>query len=86
MSQCISCGRSCYLSINGVWHVKHCLSKTSMLLEMNVLKSPGKRSFAINLGYFWMTGQIKEGTMIIEYCLTGNMKAGLLGSHSFESS
>ena len=50
-------------------------NRTSMLLEINGLKSAGKRSRAINLRYFWMTDQIKKGNVSIEYCPTGEMKA-----------
>jgi len=50
-------------------------NKTSMLLEINGLKSAGKRSRAINLRYFWMTDQIKKGNVSVEYCPTGEMKA-----------
>jgi len=50
-------------------------NKTSMLLEINGLKSAGKRSRAINLCYFWMADQIKKGNVSVEYCPTGEMKA-----------
>jgi len=48
-------------------------NKTSMLLEINGLKSAGTRSRAINLRYFWMTDQIKKGNGSVEYCPTGEM-------------
>ena len=38
-------------------------NRTSMLLEINGLKSAGKRSRAINLRYFWMTDQMKKRAM-----------------------
>ena len=50
-------------------------NNTSMLLEMNGMKSAGKRSRAINLRYFWMTDQIKKGNVTVEYCPTDEMKA-----------
>ena len=50
-------------------------NKTTMLLEMNGMKSAGKRSRAINLRYFWMTDQIKKGNVTVEYCPTEEMKA-----------
>jgi len=49
-------------------------NKTSMLLEVNGLKSAGKRSRAINLRYFWMTDQIKKGSVSVEYCPTGETR------------
>jgi len=50
-------------------------NKTSILLEINGLKSAGKRSRAINLRYVWITDQIKKGNVSVEYCPTGEMKA-----------
>ena len=50
-------------------------NKNSMLLEMNGMKSAGKRSRAINLRYFWMTDQIKKGNVTVEYCPADEMKA-----------
>jgi len=50
-------------------------NKTTMLLEMNGMKSTGKRSRAINFRYFWMMDQIKKGNVTVEYCPTDEMKA-----------
>ena len=46
-------------------------NKTSMLLEINNLKSAGKRSRAIYLRYFWMTDQIKKGSVVEQMTIIG---------------
>src|SRR5210317_443069 len=43
-------------------------NKSSILLETNGRDNAGKRSCAINIRYFFMTDQVKQGNVDIEYC------------------
>jgi len=53
-------------------------NKSSILLETNGRDSAGKRSRAINIRYFFMTDQVKQGNVDIEYCPTGRMWADFM--------
>ena len=48
-------------------------NKSSILLEKNGWESAGKRSRAINIRYFFITDQVKEGNVTIEHCPTDEM-------------
>ena len=48
-------------------------NKSTILLENNRKLSSGKRTRAINTRYFFLTDQIKQGNVKIEYCLTKDM-------------
>ena len=53
-------------------------NKSSILLETNGRDSAWKRSRAINIRYFFMTDQVKQGNVDIEYCPTGRMWADFM--------
>ena len=48
-------------------------NKSTMLLETNGRSSVGKQSRALNIRYFFLTDQVKEGNVIIKYCPTNLM-------------
>ena len=45
-------------------------NKSTILLENNRKLNSGKRTRAINIRYFFLTDQIKQGNVQIEYCPT----------------
>jgi hypothetical protein len=48
-------------------------NKSAILLEKNGRKSAGKRSRAINIRYFYITDQVEQGNVEIQYCPTDEM-------------
>ena len=48
-------------------------NKSAILLESNGKKSSGKRTRALNIGYFFLTDQVEKGNVTIEYCPTDDM-------------
>ena len=48
-------------------------NKSAILLENNGRKSVGKQSRALNVQYFFLTDQVNQGNLSIEYCPTGKM-------------
>ena len=48
-------------------------NKSTILLENNGKLSLGKRTRAINIRYFFLTDQIKQGNVQVEYCPTKDM-------------
>jgi hypothetical protein len=48
-------------------------NKSTILLETNRKKSSGKRTCALNIGYFFITNQVEKGNAQIEHCGTNNM-------------
>ena len=48
-------------------------NKSTILLENNGKLSSGKRTRAINIRYFFLTDQIKQGNVQVEYCPTKDM-------------
>ena len=48
-------------------------NKSAILLETNGRKSAGQRSRALNVRYFFVTDQIKQGHALVEYCPTNEM-------------
>ena len=48
-------------------------NKSAILLELNGQKSVGKRSRHLNIKFFFLTDQIKQGNVQVEYCPTDNM-------------
>ena len=46
---------------------------SAILLENNGKKSSGKRTRALNIRYFMVTGQVKKGHWIIKYCPMDDM-------------
>jgi hypothetical protein len=53
-------------------------NKSTMLLERNDKTSSGKRTKHINVQYFFITHQISEGEVCVEWCPTKNMVADFL--------
>ena len=50
-------------------------NKSTILLEENGRKSAGKCSRALNIRYFFVTDQITQGNLTIEFCPTERMTA-----------
>jgi len=48
-------------------------NKSAILLEKNGKSSSGKRTRALNIRYFFITDQVKRGTVEIKYCPTDDM-------------
>jgi hypothetical protein len=48
-------------------------NKSAILLEINGKKSSGKRTQALNIGYFFLTDQVEKGNLSVEYCPTDDM-------------
>jgi len=48
-------------------------NKSTILLENNGKRSSSKRTRAINIRYFFLTDQIAQGNLTVEYCPTGEM-------------
>ena len=48
-------------------------NKSAILLENNGRNSAGKQSRALNVPYFFITDQISQGNLIVEYCPTADM-------------
>ena len=53
-------------------------NRSAMLLENNGRSSAGKRSRHLNIKYFYITDQVEQGLVKIEYCPTDLMKADFL--------
>ena len=53
-------------------------NKSSILLETNGRSSAGKRSRALNIRYFFVTDQVKQGNVSIEYMPTDEMWADFM--------
>jgi hypothetical protein len=53
-------------------------NKSSILLEMNGMKSSTKRTRHINVRYYFVTDRINKGDMIMEYCPTADMISDIL--------
>ena len=49
--------------------------QSTIKLEENRKMSSGKRTRHINIRYYFITDQIKNGNVVIEYCPTKNMVA-----------
>jgi hypothetical protein len=48
-------------------------NKSATLLETNGKKSSGKRTFALNIHYFFITDQVEKGNAQIKHCGINNM-------------
>ena len=48
-------------------------NKNAILLETNRRKNTGKKSRALNVCYFFITDQVEQGNLSIEYCPTDDM-------------
>ena len=48
-------------------------NKSTIHLETNGHKSMGKRSRALNVWYIFLTNQVNQGNLSINYCLTNDM-------------
>ena len=48
-------------------------NKSAILLETNGKKSSSKQTHALNIRYFFLTDQVKQGNVTVEYCPTGEM-------------
>ena len=48
-------------------------NKSTILLEQNGKKSSSKRTRHLNIRYFFLTDQVKNGNINIEYCPTDDM-------------
>ena len=48
-------------------------NKSSILLEVNGRKSVGKRSRHLSIRYFFLTDQVEQGNVSVEYCPTDKM-------------
>jgi hypothetical protein len=48
-------------------------NKSAILLEKNGKRSSSKRTRALNIRYFFITDQVEQGNLKIEYCPTGEM-------------
>ena len=55
-------------------------NKSAILLEENGRKNAGKRSRALNVRYFFVTDQISQGNLSVEYCPTGMMTADYMSN------
>jgi hypothetical protein len=53
-------------------------NKSTILLENNGKRSSGQRTRAMNIRYFFITDQIAQGNIMIEYCPTDSMVADFL--------
>ena len=53
-------------------------NKSAILLETNGRKSAGKQSRAINIRYFFLSDQVKQGNLKIEYCPTDKMQGDFM--------
>ena len=53
-------------------------NKSAILLENNGKRSSGKRTRAINIRFFFITDQIAQGNVMVEYCPTGEMTADFM--------
>ena len=53
-------------------------NRSAILLEVNGRKSAGKRSRAMNIRYFFMTDQIEQGLLEVQYCHTDEMWADFM--------
>ena len=53
-------------------------NKSTILLETNRRESAGKRSWALNIRYFFITDQVEKGNATIEYCPTEQMVGDVL--------
>ena len=49
------------------------VNKSAILLETNGKKSSTKRTRALNIRYFYITDQVKQGNVRIKYCPTDKM-------------
>ncbi len=49
-------------------------NESAIKLEKNGLKSVGLRSRHINIRYFFVTDQVQQGNLTIEYCPTDSME------------
>jgi hypothetical protein len=52
-------------------------NKSAILLETNGKKSSGKRTRALNIGYFFISDQVEKGNAQIEHCGTDTMVGDL---------
>ena len=48
-------------------------NQSAILLEVNGRKSIGKRSRHLSIRYFFLTDQVKQGKVSVEYCHTDKM-------------
>ena len=48
-------------------------NKSVILLEVNGKRSSSQRTRAMNIRYFFITDQVEQGNLSIEYCPTGEM-------------
>ena len=53
-------------------------NKSAILLEKNGKRSSSKRTRALNIRYFFLTDQIQQGNLTVEYCPTDKMVADYL--------
>lgn len=53
-------------------------NKSAILLEKNGKRSSSKRTRALNIRYFFLTDQVEQGNLTIEYCPTGDMVADFM--------
>src|SRR5210317_2246398 len=67
-----------FLKVQGYGIRKNILAednKSTILLEKNGKKSSSQHTRAINIRYFFITDQVEQGNITIEYCPTGQMVA-----------
>ena len=48
-------------------------NKSAILLEVNGKRSSSQRTRAMNIQYFFVTNQVEQGNLSIEYCPTNEM-------------
>ena len=48
-------------------------NKSTIQLENNGKESSTQRTRAMNIRYFFLTDQVKQGNLVVEYCPTGDM-------------
>jgi hypothetical protein len=48
-------------------------NKSAILLETNGKRSSGPKTRAMNIRYFFITNQIEQGNIAVEYCPTDEM-------------